>query len=66
MMWWMKPIVVFNLKDGTNVDLSRRQIKHKSKIEHLTPAEGRFFRILIKNEGKVFSHRELVMLGAGI
>ncbi len=58
-------IVVFDLKDGTHVDLSRRQIKHKSKIEHLTPAEGRLLRILMENEGKVFSHRELVLLVQG-
>lgn len=58
-------VVVFNLKDGTMVDLSRRQIKHKSKIEHLTPAEGRLLRILMENEGKVFSHRELVLLVQG-
>jgi len=58
-------VVVFSLKDGTTVDLSRRQIKHKSKIEHLTPAEGRLLRILMENEGKVFSHRELVLLVQG-
>jgi DNA-binding response OmpR family regulator len=56
---------VFTLKDGTSVDLSRRQIKHKNKTEHLTPAEGRLLRILIENEGKVFSHRELVLLVQG-
>lgn len=56
---------VFTLKDGTMVDLSRRQIKHKNKIEHLTPAEGRLLRILMENEGKVFSHRELVLLVQG-
>ncbi len=58
-------IEVFTLKDGTIIDLSRRQIKHKSKVEHLTPAEGRLLRILMKNEGKVFSHRELVLLVQG-
>ncbi|MEK6753353.1 MAG: response regulator transcription factor [Chloroflexota bacterium] len=56
---------VFNLKDGTTVDLSRRQIKFKSKIEHLTPAEGRLLKILMENKGKVFSHRELVLLVQG-
>jgi len=56
---------VYSLKDGTSVDLSRRQIKHKSKVEHLTPAEGRLLRILMENEGKVFSHRELVLLVQG-
>ncbi len=56
---------IITLKDGTMIDLSRRQIKHKSKVEHLTPAEGRLLRILMKNEGKVFSHRELVLLVQG-
>jgi DNA-binding response OmpR family regulator len=56
---------VFNLKDGTVVDLSRRQIRHKNNVEHLTPAEGRLLKILMENEGKVFSHRELVLLVQG-
>lgn len=55
----------FTLKDGTVVDLSRRQIRCKGKLEHLTPAEGRLLQVLMKNEGKVFSHRELVMLVQG-
>jgi DNA-binding response OmpR family regulator len=59
------PISVFTLKDGTTVDLSRRQIRYKNKVEHLTPAEGRLLRILMENEGKVFSHRELVLLVQG-
>ncbi len=56
---------VFSLKDGTSVDLSRRQIRYKNKVEHLTPAEGRLLRILMENKGKVFSHRELVLLVQG-
>lgn len=56
---------VFNLKDGTVVDLARRQIKHKSKVEHLTPAEGRLLHVLMENAGRVFSHRELVLLVQG-
>jgi DNA-binding response OmpR family regulator len=55
----------FKLKDGTLVDLSRRQIRAGKKLEHLTPAEGRLLRILMENEGKVFSHRELVLLVQG-
>jgi DNA-binding response OmpR family regulator len=58
-------VSVFTLKDGTSVDLSRRQIRFKNKVEHLTPAEGRLLRILMENEGKVFSHRELVLLVQG-
>lgn len=56
---------VFTLKDGTVVDLSRRQVRHRNKMEHLTPAEGRLLRILMENPGKVFSHRELVLLVQG-
>lgn len=56
---------VLNLEDGTEVDLSRRQIKQKDKLVSLTPAEGRLLRILLANEGKVFAHRELVLLVQG-
>ena len=60
-----EPPTQFTLKDGTVVDLSRRQIKHKERVEHLTPAEGRLLRILMENSGRVFSHRELVLLVQG-
>lgn len=60
-----EPAAEFSLKDGTLVDLSRRQIRHKNTLEHLTPAEGRLLRILMENAGKVFSHRELVLLVQG-
>jgi DNA-binding response OmpR family regulator len=55
----------FTLQDGTQVDLSRRQIRRKDRVEHLTPAEGRLLRIPMENSGKVFSHRELVLLVQG-
>ena len=58
-------VIEFRLKDGTLVDLSRRQIRAGKKLEHLTPAEGRLLRILMENEGKVFSHHELVLLVQG-
>ena len=57
--------IEYKLKDGTVVDLSRRQIRAGRKIEHLTPAEGRLLRILMENAGKVFSHHELVLLVQG-
>jgi DNA-binding response OmpR family regulator len=55
----------FTLKDGTHIDLSRRQVRKKEKIMHLTPAEGRLLRVLIENPGRVYSHRELVLLVQG-
>jgi len=55
----------FSLKDGTHIDLSRRQIRKKDQIVHLTPAEGRLLKVLIDNPGRVYSHRELVLLVQG-
>jgi DNA-binding response OmpR family regulator len=53
------------LEDGTEIDLSRRQIKQGDMLVSLTPAEGRLLRVLLANEGKVFAHRELVLLVQG-
>ena len=58
-------IAEFSLKDGTHIDLSRRQVRKKEHIIHLTPAEGRLLRVLIENPGRVYSHRELVLLVQG-
>lgn len=54
-----------SLKDGTHIDLSRRQVRKKDRVIHLTPAEGRLLRVLIENPGRVYSHRELVLLVQG-
>jgi DNA-binding response OmpR family regulator len=55
----------FFLKDGTYIDLSRRLIRKKDQMIHLTPAEGRLLRVLVENPGRVFTHRELVLLVQG-
>jgi DNA-binding response OmpR family regulator len=55
----------FTLKDDTYIDLSRRLVQKKEQIIHLTPAEGRLLRVLIENPGRVYSHRELVLLVQG-
>ena len=47
-----------NTRSNGQADAGRR-------LTHLTPAEGRLLRILMENEGKVFSHRELVLLVQG-
>ena len=56
---------ILTLNDGTEIDLSRRQIKLNDTLVNLTPAEGRLLRVLLANEGKVFAHRELVLLVQG-
>ncbi len=58
-------VATVKLSDGTVVDLSRRIINYQDKETHLTPAEGRLLRIFIENVGRVFSHRELVLLVQG-
>jgi DNA-binding response OmpR family regulator len=58
-------VLEITLKDGTHIDLSRRQVRKKEKVIHLTPAEGRLLRVLIENPGRVYSHRELVLLVQG-
>jgi len=58
-------VLEITLKDGTHIDLSRRQVRKKDQIIHLTPAEGRLLRVLIENPGRVYSHRELVLLVQG-
>jgi two-component system KDP operon response regulator KdpE len=42
------------------VDLSRRQILLAGKEVHLTPTEFRLLSVLVKNAGKVVTHRQLL------
>lgn len=55
----------FRFRDGAVADLSRRTIRKGRKEAHLTPAEGRLLRVLLENPGRVFSHRDLVLLVQG-
>lgn len=58
-------VATVTLSNGTLIDLSRRLIKYRNGEINLTPAEGRLLRIFIENVGRVFSHRELVLLVQG-
>jgi DNA-binding response OmpR family regulator len=53
------------LSDGTVIDFGRRLVRSGSRTVFLTPAEGRLLRIFAENIGKVFTHRELVLLVQG-
>lgn len=55
----------FRTPDGVEVDLSRRIVTMGDRTENLTPAEGHLLKVFIENPGKVFSHRELVLLVQG-
>jgi len=58
-------VQVYTTKDGIEVDLIRRTISRNNVTESLTPAEGHLLKIFLANTGKVFSHRELVLLVQG-
>jgi two-component system, OmpR family, KDP operon response regulator KdpE len=42
------------------VDLARREVSVGGKIVHLTPNEFKLLAVLIKNAGKVMTHRQLL------
>jgi DNA-binding response OmpR family regulator len=56
---------VFATSDGTEVDLLRRVVQRGNQLESLTPAEGHLLKVFLENTGKVYSHRELVLLVQG-
>ncbi len=57
------PVIV--LGDGTRLDFGKRQVESGSTRLSLTPAEGRLLQVLVENPGKVFTHRDLVVLIQG-
>jgi two-component system, OmpR family, KDP operon response regulator KdpE len=42
------------------IDLSRREVTVNGKAVHLTPNEFRLLSVLVKNAGKVLTHRQLL------
>jgi DNA-binding response OmpR family regulator len=56
---------VVTMGDGIVVDYGRRLVRSETRTILLTPAEGRLLRIFVENIGKVFTHRELVLLVQG-
>jgi DNA-binding response OmpR family regulator len=51
--------------DAVSVDLTRRLVSDRETTIQLTPAEGHLLKVFIENPGRVFSHRELVLLVQG-
>jgi DNA-binding response OmpR family regulator len=56
---------VITLPDGIMVDLARREIWRGNDKVNLTPTEGKLLKVLMENEGRVMTHRELVFLVQG-
>jgi DNA-binding response OmpR family regulator len=59
------PPRVVTFKDGTIVDSARRIVERGTESIQLTPAEGHLLKVFVENPGKVYSHRELVLLIQG-
>lgn len=56
---------VFRMEDGSEIDLARRVVTSGEQVESLTPAEGHLLKVFLENMGKVFTHRDLVLLVQG-
>ena len=56
---------ILTFPGGIMVDLARREIWRGNEKINLTPTEGKLFQVLIENQGRVMTHRELVFLVQG-
>ncbi|MEJ5241120.1 MAG: response regulator transcription factor [Anaerolineales bacterium] len=56
---------IFELPDGVQADFNRRLLWKGDQKVLLTVAENRLLQLLVENPGKVFAHRELILLVQG-
>ena len=56
------PLITFG---DVTIDLIRRLVSNSETTVQLTPAEGHLLKVFLENPGKVFTHRELVLLVQG-
>jgi DNA-binding response OmpR family regulator len=54
-----------SLGEGIKIDLERREIWQGEKKVTLTPTEGKLMKVLLENQGRVLTHRELVLMVQG-
>ena len=47
--------------DGLEVDLARRTVKVQGQEVHLTPTEFDLLRLLVRNRGRLMTHRDLLV-----
>jgi two-component system KDP operon response regulator KdpE len=47
--------------DGLEVDLARRTVKVEGSEVHLTPTEFDLLRLLVRNRGRLMTHRDLLV-----
>lgn len=56
---------LISLSDGVMVDLSRREVWRGKVKVNLTPTEGKLLEVMLENQGRVMTHRQLVFLVQG-
>ena len=47
--------------DGLEVDLARRTVRVQGQEVHLTPTEFDLLRLLVRNRGRLMTHRDLLV-----
>jgi DNA-binding response OmpR family regulator len=56
---------LYHLPEGITYHPARREIKYQKEIIQLTPTEGKLIKVFLDHPGRVFNHRELVLLVQG-
>jgi DNA-binding response OmpR family regulator len=59
------PPQLIQFSDGTVVNTTRRIVERGGELVQLTPAEGHLLKVFVENPGRVFSHRDLILLVHG-
>jgi two-component system KDP operon response regulator KdpE len=47
--------------DGLEIDLAARAVRHEGESVHLTPIEFDLLRVLVRNRGRLMTHRALLV-----
>lgn len=47
--------------DGLAIDLAARRVRHDDEEVHLTPTEFELLRVLVRNRGRLMTHRALLV-----
>lgn len=56
---------LYHLTEGITYHPAKREIQYQKEIIQLTPTEGKLIKVFLDHPGRVFSHRELVLLVQG-
>ncbi len=56
---------IYTLGENVKIDLERREIWQNDQTVTLTPTEAKLLKVLLENQGRVLSHKELVLFVQG-